>query len=413
MKPSRLVTLPDMQLPKLAACVAAALLLLWANAARAVSDSDADILIVFPEKLAPSKVWLVTEGEMARGLFVPFGNIANSITLTKRSEEFGAQLDATLDGFDRYAVLYAALQRRFKQRSSAFVTTESRAFPTYVTRKGVTSAAGKEGYDFVIEIQEVFSGLSMLNTYATKTDDVAPLAHLSYVVYDARKRVEIDRIQIVANGLEKRPLKEAVNDKALFVQAYERIAGQLADQLIGTLFSRDKLHAMAASVGRGDDVPQVKAVIKRYAKHFHYRFKVPPEWRSMRMDSGLGHVLVPKSELRYSLGMRFEIELLIPELGQDVDTLDEYLTIWQTRLAEKGADMSTLTEFNDIKVSEDYRKFAADTPGVGRQIFLFRQVREDMLEIVTIVVAKDFDTVYPKNRGSIQRMISDAKLALY
>src|SRR5262245_18410933 len=95
-------------------------LLLACQSAAAVSDGDVDVLVVFPEIQALPQVYLVTDGELTRGLLVPFGGLMNSVNLPKRSRELGSKLNETLHRYDRYAVIFLALDTRFRQRSKAF-----------------------------------------------------------------------------------------------------------------------------------------------------------------------------------------------------------------------------------------------------------------------------------------------------
>jgi hypothetical protein len=354
---------------------------------------------------------MVTDGEAARGLTIPFAAIANSIALKKRSDELGAQLDAALQGYDRYETLYQALVNRFKKRSPGFALTESRAPSQFLADKSIKATAADQGYDYVITIEDKFSGLSMLHVVATKTDDLAPLTTLGFQVYDARKRSRIAKGVISANGLKKLPYTQAVHDRDLFVTAYGEIADSLANQVVGTLFRTDQLHAMAESAGRGNEVPQVSAVLKRFEKRFDYRFQPAPEWKRTRMTSKYINVLEPKSDLRFSLGLRFEVDLLIAELGQDVTTLDEYVSVYLTRLSDGGIGTATFAEFPDIQAPPGYRAYSFNLgENGGRQIVLLRLLNADMVEMVSVVCLKDFDRLYSGQRAAIERMIADAKL---
>ncbi len=54
--------------------------------------------------------------------------IANSIEFQEAQRELGAEegSDGVLQGYDRYAVIYKALEARFEQRSGGFAVAESR-----------------------------------------------------------------------------------------------------------------------------------------------------------------------------------------------------------------------------------------------------------------------------------------------
>ena len=192
-----------------------------------------------------------------------------------------------------------------------------------------------------------------------------------------------------------------------------QMANRLAEMLVGTLFREDELHAMAASVGRGDEVPQVVAVLKRFEKRFDYKLKVAPDWKSTRMNTKYVSVLEPKNDLRFSLGLRFEVDLLIPEFGQDVSTIEEYVDAWKLRLVDGGIDMSSFGEFKDIDAPEGFSAYTVDLPNGGRQITLMKLINEDMLELVSLVFTKDFATLYPQNRKKMEEMIAAARLELH
>jgi hypothetical protein len=353
---------------------------------------------------------MMTDGELTRGLIIPFAAIANNVHLKKRSEELGAQLDATLQGYDRYEALHQALAKRFGQRSAGFELTQSRDFDKYVAKNGIGPAAATEGFGYVLVIEDKFSGMSILNV-ASKTDDLAPYTTIGYQVFETKKRSRISKGAASANGLQKMPFKEAIADKEFFTSAYPTLADNLANQIVGTLFRTDVLHAMAASAGRGDEVPQVSTVLKKNEKRFEYELTPAKNWKRTKMTVKYANLLEPKSDLRFAMGLRFDVDLLVPELGQAVTSIDEYIPIYLTRLADSGIDVSSFNEFTDIKVPAEYRvySFLPNNDG-GRQIVLLRKVGDDLLELILIVFTKDFQTLYPAHRADIEQMIADAKL---
>lgn len=393
-----------------AAIVAIAWMMLVCHSVRAADGNPIKVLVVLPEKLEPSKVYMMTDGELARGFTVPFAVIANSITLKRRSEELGQQLDTALQGYDRYDVIHRALVAKFAARSPGFELTQSRDVAKYLGDKGVAATAASEGFGYVLRIEDKFSGLSILNV-ATRTDDLAPFATLGFQLFDAKKRSRISKGNVSANGLQKKPFREAAGDREFFVSAYPSMADVLANQVVGTLFRTDVLHAMAKSVGRGAEVPQIASVMKKYERRFDYEFEPVKSWKHTKMNIKYANVLEPKSDLRYSMGLRFEVDLLIAEFGQAVSTLDEYVAIYLDRLADSGFDVTTFQEFKDINVPAEYRTYSLVTNAEGgRQIVLMRKLNDDMLEMVLVVFAKEFDTLYPAHRADIEQMIASAKL---
>jgi len=381
------------------------------STAFAMADSPVRILVTFPAKIEPSKVYMVTDGELARGLAIPFAVFANNAKLKKRGEELGQQLDATLAGYDRYEAIFNALVTRFSHRSPMFALTQSRD-AKYAGEQGV-AAAGEQGYAYVLAIEDKFSGLSMLNVVATKTDDVAPLTTLGFQVHETKKRSRIATGNVTANGLIKKPFREAVADRELFVSTYPTVADGVANQIVGTLFRTDVLHTMAQSANRGTEVPQVSAVLKKYEKRFSYEFKPADGWRQTKMNTKYASVLEPKSDQRLVMGLRFDVDLLVAEFGQAVSTVEDYLPSMLGRLEESGIDTTTFQAFSDITVPSAYRvySFLPNRDG-GRQIVMLRVLNQDMIEAINIVFLKDFDALYAQHRAAVEKMIANARLTI-
>ncbi|MBL8256480.1 MAG: hypothetical protein JNJ62_07755 [Pseudoxanthomonas mexicana] len=394
----------------LSALLAVALALLPSAAYAQDGAKDVKVLVVFPQTPTPSKVYFATDGEFTRGLLIPFAAIANSANLRKRSDTLGAQLDATLVGYDRYAVLEEALRKSFGQRSPMFMIEATTDVDRFLPGEKLGTAAAQAGYRYVITIEEVFSGLSMLNLMATRSDDVAPMATIRYRVYETSDRRQLLKGVAAQNGMTKKHIDHAPGDRALFVDAYPQMAQGIATQLVGNLFRTDTLHAMAASIGRGGEVPKVSAVLKQNERRFAYTFKPAEGWKQTKMNTRYASVLEPRTDLRYRMGMRFEIDLLVPEFGQAVDNLDDYLPPFLERLGDTGVDMTTFAPFDDIQ-APGYRIYshAVGDKG-GRNVVMMRMLDKDMLEVVTIVVLEDFDALYPQYRAALEQNLSATRL---
>jgi hypothetical protein len=394
----------------LGALLATALVFL-PHAARAQDDiKEVKVLVVFPHTPTPSKVYFATDGEFTRGLLIPFAAIANSANLRKRSDTLGAQLDASLAGYDRYAVLEEALRKSFGQRSPMFAVEATTDTGRFLPGDKLGPAAAQAGYRYVVTIEELFSGLSMLNLMATRSDDVAPMANIRYRVYEASGRKQLLKGVAAQNGMTKKHIDQAPGDRALFVDAYPQIAQGIATQLVGNLFRTDTLHAMAASVGRGGEVPQVSTVLKKNQDRFDYTFKPADGWKHTKMNTAYASVLEPRTDLRYRMGMRFEVDLLVSEFGQSVDNLDDYLPPFLERLGDTGVDVGTFAPFDDIH-APGYRVYshAVGDKG-GRNIVMMRMLDKDMLELVTVVVLEDFETLYPQQRAVIEQNLATTRL---
>ena len=397
--------------PALLVALLAVVLVFLPGVVRAQDEGkDVKVLVVFPQTPTPSKVYFATDGEFSRGLLIPFAAIANSANLRKRSDTLGAQLDATLAGYDRYAVLEEALRKSFGQRSPMFTVEATTDAARFLPGEQLGTAAAQAGYRYVITIEEVFSGLSMLNLMATRSDDVAPMVNIRYRVYEADSRKQVLKGMAAQNGMTKKHIDQAPGDRALFVDAYPQIAQGIATQLVGNLFRTDTLHAMATSVGRGSEVPKVSTILKQNEDRFTYTFKPVDGWKQTKMNSRYASVLEPRTDLRYRMGMRFEIDLLVQEFGQPVDNLDDYLPPFLERLGDTGVDVTTFAPFDEIQ-APGYRVYshAVGDKG-GRHVVMMRMLDKDMLEVVTVVMTEDFDTLYPQHRTAIEQNLAATRL---
>lgn len=379
------------------------------------SEPDArnvSVLAVFPAEQSPSHVHYTSDGEAARGLLIPFGSLVSAHNQSKRSAELGAKLDTALGDYDRHQVLLEAIQKAFEQKSAMYVIHKTTDTAGFMDGKKPNARAHAEGHRYVLVLEEVFSGLSMLHLLATRTDDVAPLATFRYSVYDASNIKLLAKGVASGNGMTKKHISEAPQDRELFVSAYPEIAKGVALQIMGNLFRADVLHSMAASVGRGDEVPQVSLLMKKYERRFKYTLAPEKGWKRVKMNTPYANVLEPKSDLKYQLGIRFEIDLLVPELGQDVDSVEGYMVPWGERVAEAGVDMATLGVFSDITLpGYSVYSFATNTEG-GRNISALRILSPDMIEVVTVIFTKDFDALYPLHRAAIERNIVGAQVQI-
>jgi hypothetical protein len=105
------------------------------------------------------------------------------------------------------------------------------------------------------------------------------------------------------------------------------------------------------------------------------------------------------------------VDLLLPELGQDVHSVADYLPVVARNLAEHP-EFSPLKKFDDIS-APGFESYAVDrTTAGGRDVLLFRKLDDDMMEVVTLVFLKDFDTLYPTQRKRMERMIGSGGIEL-
>jgi hypothetical protein len=216
---------------------------------------------------------------------------------------------------------------------------------------------------------------------------------------------------VTANGIEKRYYKEAVRDRAFFTDAWPNVSLSLARFLVGHLYRTDKLHYMAESVGRGDEIPAIEKVLASYAKKFKFDLDPVQGWRETKIGTPYARVLEPVGPERNIYGLRFDVDLLVPEFGQDVHSVEEYLQVCTRNLA-KHPEFGAVHKFDDI-TAPGFESYVVDrTTAGGRDVLLFRKLDEDLMELVTLVFLKDFDTLYPQQRKRMESMIGSGGVKL-
>jgi hypothetical protein len=389
------------------------------SAARAddVAKPRVRVLAILPPADSPLSVVFITDGEYTRGAVVggPLMALINRATVKARNEPLAAELNATVEGYDRNAPLADALRKAFAERGDVFDITATTDRAHYFDDEGtghLTAAAAAEGLNYVLVLDPHFAGLWMATQGYTSTDDLAPSMSAKYRMFRVREPSGVVLSgDVTANGSEKRYYKEAVRDRAFFIDTWPSVSMRVARSIVGNLYRTDKLHFMAGSVGRGDEVPPMRNLFARYAKKFKFVLDPMQDWRETKMATPYGHVLEPVGPERKIYSMRFEVDLLLPELGQDVHSVADYLPVVARNLAEHP-EFSPLRKFDDIS-APGFESYAVDrTTAGGRDVLLFRKLDDDMMEVVTLVFLKDFDTLYPTQRKRMERMIGSGGIEL-
>jgi len=74
-------------------------------------------------------------------------------------------------------------------------------------------------------------------------------------------------------------------------------------------------------------------------------------------------------------------------------------------------DPDPLAPFEDID-APGYEKYSYDVAGGGRVVTLFRMLDERRVEVLRVVILKDFDSLYPAHRADVERMIHSHRIEL-
>jgi hypothetical protein len=400
-------------IPKLFAALAVSLLLARAiPAAEDTAPNKARVLAIVPSGAEPLAVSMITDGERSRsyvgGLVMA---LVNNATAKNRNDPLAAQLTETLAGYERAPVFANAVTESFKRHAAVFDVATSMDRARYVAgRDDLTAAAAEENFDYVLLLDSEFVGLWMVGAY-TKTDDLAPAQTIRYRLIPTKEPRVLAKGVATGHGLQRRPYKEAAVDREFFVTTWPAVCAALANQIVGDLNRKDMLHAMAKSVGRGDEMPAVGALLKKYENTFRWKLEPVAGWRETKLDTNYARVLEPKDASNLSFGLRFEVDLLVSEFGQDVATVDEYIVPTAVRRLEILPKSTPIERWDGID-APGFDVFRSETGDGGQHVLMFRKLGERHMQVINAVFVRDFDTLFPKNREKIEKMIAQSRIEL-
>ncbi|MEJ0085559.1 MAG: hypothetical protein WDO72_07750 [Pseudomonadota bacterium] len=394
-----------------------------ANGADGISDAGSAagkrqvrVLAILPTEDEPLRIALVTDGEYARQVLVGglIMALINGAVQKSRNAPLEAQLHETLAGFERTPALADAIGKSFTKRSKVFDVTTTTDRARYVDARKtdkLTPAAAADGFDYVLVMDSEFVGLWMAGVYTT-TDELTPAQTIRYRMFRVREPSGVVLRNLVTGyGLGREHYKQAVLDRDFYTRHWPQVCASIADFITGDLNRNDKLHFMAASVGRGDEAPAIGTLLKKYEKTFRWDLTPAHGWRETTLDTKYARVLEPNDSSNKVIGVRFEVDLLAPELGQDRSSLEEYVPIAAQRRAEMYPDLSPLEKFDGI-TAHGFDKYLQRGPNGAGYVLLFRKLDELHMQVVNVVFLRDFDKLFPPNRRKIELMIATGKIPL-
>lgn len=380
----------------------------FASAAFAQSPQKARVMVATRDTTQPLQVFFLTKGAMARGLFLPFGNIGNAIAYDARNDDYNKAIGA----FDRRPTLVAAIRKAFEAKYPVFeIVDDGATYRNDDERKAIVARAKTQGIGYVLLVDDQFAGITS-GGFASDTHDVSAASAVRYELYETAKGERLAKDKMVGNSLTRIPLEQALTDRA-FLEAQMPAAHEaLAKLLVGGLMRTDNLHRMAASVGQGDQVPALSAVLKRYEKPVRITMTPPAGWRTLKFNVRYAMLTEPKDERRFKMGVRTDVDVLVQELGQDVDTIEQYQQIAFARLAEAGYDTSTVQERSDLH-KDGYTAISIKNPATGGgQVILFRKIDDIYVAVITVVAIENLDGILATNLSQFQAAIDGVKVQI-
>jgi hypothetical protein len=370
------------------------------------------ILAIVPALEPELRVALITRADVIFRSTMP-GLIPMLISAgiqERRNAPLDARLHTTLAGFDLTQDFFKTLARSFWARSPLFEMTGSTDGARYLQGDELTSAVARDGYDYAIVFEPRLVGLTMA-TSPHESLDMSPAMSLKYRVLRPGSHRALSRNTATAYGLVKLPYQSAVASREFFTNAWPEMSLTLAHQITGKLYRHDVLHEMAASVGRGDEMPAVGTLLKRYERSFEWRLRPIRGWRDTKFDVNYVRVLEPKSDERLVIGLRLEVDLMLPEFGLAGGSLREYIQVFDERRRDELPDAEPLVAFEGID-APGYEKYSYDVADGGRIITLFRKLDDQRVEIVRAIFLKDFAGIYARHRQNVEQMIATHQVLL-
>lgn len=397
----------------------AAFLFVYMATAGAQPPRQVRVLVLVPDDDEAMTVRVMTKGDFVTGAVLTglLPALIDDAVIRKRSAPHQATLARTMAGFERNPALVDALSRSFTQRAGGkdvFAVTATGDFARYVKSKGIdnlTPAARSEGYDYVALLYTQYVGFKTRHVADADAGLIAPIYSVTFAVRRVADDKAILRTTAQAFGYWGKPIGEAVTDRAAFETIWPELCKIVAGNFTGELNRTDNLHAMAASVGRGDEVPAVGKLLEEQARYFKWDLKPVDGWREAKVGTPYARVLEPKDASRQIIGLRFDLDLLVPEFGQDVRTLEEYVEVHARRRLELVPEFLPLEKFSDISAA-GFDAYSSDTATGVRNILLFKRLDERRVQVVTAVFLRDFATLYPANRARIEKMLADSVIRL-
>jgi hypothetical protein len=133
------------------------------------------------------------------------------------------------------------------------------------------------------------------------------------------------------------------------------------------------------------------------------------------MDTPYAQIVEPKSELRYKLGVRMEIDLLLSAFGQDVSTIEDYMTLASIRFADGGLDPSTLKLYQGegAIALPGYTAYSIHRQGgTGGQLMFLSMLDKPYLAMRTVIATEDLDGLLAAHRTEIEAALRDSEITI-
>jgi hypothetical protein len=319
------------------------------------------------------------------------------------------RLQAAVGEFDRKPVAEADFIARFR-KANRYLDVTAGAWPSYgnAEKKEIDfKKALADGYPCVLAVREVFSGMATHWELST----LSAISSFKWELYDTTTGRLVDKGASTGYSVSRHPFEPAVSDRTLFLQDYPEAADANARVIYGELNRKGSLHLVAAAQGLGEEVPDLGAILERYAQRFDYSLKVPDGWQREKSKTKYSLVMEPKNQDRTRFGVNFSMDILVEEFGQNVASLDEYVPLFVERVKNEGYTVPEAQPLEKLNIPSGYTAFLVDRPnGKGREIVALRKLDGPFVAIFSVVFLEDYDRLLEKYGTDIAAIINDARI---
>ena len=338
---------------------------------------------------------------------------SNKTLLLTQINRLNETFISTMQGFDRDDAMITALRLAFRERSPLFDVTFSADRDRYMNHglsAKPTDAPHAEGYDFVLALYDDFTGLVTRDEYDYREGLLVPEFSETYALHDVGSGKALARDQFTSFGFARQAAEDAVKNRELFTAQWPFLCMDTATQIVDDLLRDDYLHLMAERVGRGAELPAVRDKLEKARKRLSWHLEPAPGWREAR-SSMYSRILYPRGDLSGQTWMSVDAEFLFPELGQGVSTVDEFVPIYDHLRRRRAPASGPLAIFGDIS-APDYRTFRYADPGGVHKLVFFRKTGDSIMQVVTVTIEGQFDSLFPVLRPKIESMLAHSRVSL-
>jgi hypothetical protein len=384
----------------------------------AESARDVRILVVLRATEQPNHVFVTGMKNEAISVGRVFGEPSQgksrSMMLYSRVTHLNDTFVGTIAGFDRDTRMGDALRTAFAERSAHFEITTTADAQKYLKRTALVTlshAPRDERFDFVIAVHDDFVGLATLDWMDAEEGLMTPAYDISYSIYDAGNGEVVARGKASSSGYLRQPAQTAASDPALFVHLWPYLCTLNATAMVDELLRTDQLHSMMAKVGRGAEMPPVAAKLADSEQRLQWKLKPAGGWHERRTGK-FSRVLEPRNESSSNvMRMSVTVDFLIPELGQQVASVAEYLPIFDRQRLRQAPRATPLERFSDIAAPgyDSYRYLGQ----AGEHNLVFLKTNGDsIVRVFTVSLSGKFEELYPRVRGKVESMLANSDVRL-